>query len=124
LVDDDCAASLVMDESDHWLPLIVLPTALLYVILIIPNFGFVIEGFSNPTLVELAAGFSNLEVALLTWLHLLTYDLFGGRWAYLDSQKREINVWLMVVVLFFLLMLGPFGLVLYLVVRAAAKTKA
>lgn len=105
-------------------PLIVLPTALLYVILIIPNLGLVIEGFSNPILADLAAGFSNPEVALLTWLHLLTYDLFGGRWAYLDSQKRRINPWLMAVVLFFLLMLGPFGLVLYLIVRASTTDKS
>ncbi len=50
--------------------------------------------------------------------HFLTFDLFVGRWVYLDSRDRAISAWLMAPVLFFVLMLGPIGLLLYLIVWA------
>ena len=55
--------------------------------------------------------------ATIGWVHFLAFDLFVGRWAYLDSRERSISAWLMAPVLFFTLMFGPMGFVLYLVLR-------
>jgi len=58
--------------------------------------------------------------ASIAWVHFLAFDLFVGRWIYLDSQERRVSAWLMAPVLFLTLMLGPAGLLLYLVVRFVA----
>jgi hypothetical protein len=58
--------------------------------------------------------------ATIAWVHFLAFDLFVGRWIYLDSQQRRISAWLMAPVLFLTLMLGPVGFLFYLIVRALA----
>jgi hypothetical protein len=55
-------------------------------------------------------------------VHFLAFDLFVGRWIYLDSQERRISAWLVAPVLFLTLMLGPAGFLLYLAVRSAVAT--
>ena len=55
--------------------------------------------------------------ATIGWVHFLAFDLFVGRWAYLDSREKNISALLMAPVLFFILMLGPFGFLLYLLLR-------
>jgi len=57
------------------------------------------------------------EGTTIAWAHFLTFDLFVGRWVYLESRERDLSVWLMAPVLFFVLMLGPLGLLLYFAVR-------
>lgn len=60
----------------------------------------------------------NAAGAATAWLHLIAFDLFVGRWAYLDSREKNITpTWLVSLTLFFVLMAGPFGLLLYLAVR-------
>ncbi len=60
----------------------------------------------------------NSAGAATAWLHLIAFDLFVGRWAYLDSREKDIGpTWLVSLTLFFVLMAGPFGLLLYLAVR-------
>lgn len=41
-----------------------------------------------------------------------------GRWIYLDSQERRVSAWVLAPVLFLTLMLGPAGLLFYLVIRS------
>lgn len=55
--------------------------------------------------------------AATAWLHMLAFDLFVGRWAYLDSRERNLPVWITSPALFFVLLMGPFGLLLYLAGR-------
>ena len=50
-------------------------------------------------------------------MHFLAFDLFVGRWAYLDSRQRGITAWLVSPILLLILMVGPLGLLLYLIVR-------
>ena len=64
--------------------------------------------------------FQRKEIAF-GWVHFLAFDLFVGRWVYLDSRENVINAWIMAPVLFFCLMLGPIGLLLYLSVRLAYR---
>ncbi len=72
----------------------------------------------NPTLDTVATLLGSEAGATIGWVHFLAFDLFVGRWAYLDSQKRSISAWLMAPILYFTLMLGPIGFLLYLLVRA------
>lgn len=72
---------------------------------------------ANPTLADLAALLGAPEAAAVAWIHFLAFDLFVGRWIYLDSRTREVSAWLASPCLFFTLMLGPLGFLLYLAAR-------
>jgi hypothetical protein len=54
------------------------------------------------------------------WAHLLAFDLFAGRWIYLDGGERGLNPWLLAPVLVLTLLFGPLGLAAYLALRQVA----
>jgi hypothetical protein len=63
--------------------------------------------------------------ATVGWMHFVTFDLLVGRWAFLDSRERGLSPWLMGPVLFVILMAGPAGFLIYLVVsRLQRRTRA
>ncbi|MBL0923583.1 MAG: DUF4281 domain-containing protein [Sphingomonadaceae bacterium] len=61
--------------------------------------------------------------ATIGWIHYLAFDLFVGIWAGRNADRRGINRFIQVPVLFFILMAGPFGLGLYLILRHFIGTK-
>lgn len=97
---------------------IVVPPALLYAALVLPGIGQLLPALANPSLAGIAGLLGLPSGALIGWIHFLAFDLFVGRWVYLDSQERGISPWLASPTLFFVLMFGPLGLLLYLIVRA------
>lgn len=99
-------------------PLVIIAPVIVYVILVLPQIAMLLPKVMGPQLPEIAALLGTPEGATIAWMHFLAFDLFVGRWAYLDSQKRGISAWLMAPVLFFILMLGPFGFLLYLCISA------
>ncbi len=100
-------------------PLIVVPTALLYAALVLPQAIPIMLSLTNPTLSGIMQMLSTPEAMLAAWAHFITSDLFVGRWAYLESRAQNFSAWLMAPVLFMILMLGPVGLLLYLILRYA-----
>jgi hypothetical protein len=101
----------------------VLP-ALLYAALVVPVAGEVLPVVLRPTLGTVAALLGTPAGATVAWAHFLAFDLFVGRWAFLDAQARGVSPWLMAPVLFLTLMLGPVGLLAYLAVRLASGAGA
>ena len=69
------------------------------------------------TLEEVKALFSIDALLLAGWIHYLAFDLFVGAWILRDSQDHKINHFLILPCLFFTLMAGPVGLLLYLALR-------
>ncbi|KAA3642768.1 MAG: DUF4281 domain-containing protein [Chloroflexi bacterium] len=116
---------LLMVFAPHWRwtkriiasPWISAAAALLYTVLVLPSIADVFTSVSNSELASVAALLGTEAGATLGWVHFLAFDLFVGRWAYLDSREKNISAWLMAPVLFLILMLGPFGFLLYLLVR-------
>ncbi|BEL12247.1 ABA4-like family protein [Actinoplanes sichuanensis] len=98
-------------------PLIVLPIVAIYAALIVPDFANVWASVSNPTLDGVAGLLGSPAGAAAGWAHMIAFDLFVGRWSYLDSRERGIPVLLMAPILFLTIMLGPLGLAAYLAVR-------
>jgi hypothetical protein len=84
----------------------------------LPRLGEIWPAVSRPTLSRIAALLGSPAGATIAWVHFLAFDLFVGRWIYLDSQERRVSVWLLAPVLFLTLMLGPAGFLCYLVVRS------
>ncbi len=117
---------LLMIALPHWSwtrrivrsPLIAAGPAALYLILALPRLGALLPAVLSPTLAGVAATLGTPAGAALGWAHFLAFDVLVGRWAYLDSRERGISAWIMAPVLFFILMLGPIGYLLYLGVRA------
>ncbi|MAU01075.1 MAG: hypothetical protein CL608_28350 [Anaerolineaceae bacterium] len=100
-------------------PWVAAPAALLYAGLVLPNFVEIFTAVSNPTLSGITALLGDPTGATIAWVHFLAFDLFVGRWVYLDGRARNISAWFISPILFFVLMLGPVGFLLYLVVRLA-----
>lgn len=78
--------------------------------------GGVEGGFGS--LDEVALLFSNREALLAGWIHYLAFDLFVGMWEARDAHNQAINRWVLLPCLFFTFMAGPFGLLLYLIIRS------
>ena len=103
-------------------PLIATPAAVLYVVLLIPVFGDVLLGVLTPSLADIGSLLSSPRGTSIAWAHFLAFDVFVGRWVYLDSRDSNRNVFVMAPILFLVLMLGPLGLLLYLGVRTLYRT--
>ncbi len=98
----------------------------IYMILVIRALAF------GPGLPD-GAGFSSLDgvVALLStreallagWIHYLAFDLFIGSWMTGDAPKAGVPHWLLLPLLALTLMMGPVGLLLYLLVAAALRKR-
>ena len=96
----------------------VVPAALLYAVLVLPNLVTLLGDLANPSLATIAPLLGTPEGATIGWIHFLAFDLFVGRWAYLDSRQHGFTAWFVSPALFLTLMFGPLGLLLYLGVRA------
>jgi hypothetical protein len=58
------------------------------------------------------------DFALLTgWVHYLAFDLFVGCWMYRNARRHRIPHLLFILCGAFTFMLGPCGLLLYLIIR-------
>lgn len=99
-------------------PLVSAAPAILYAVLVLPRLGAIWPAVSRPTLCGVEALLGSPAGATIAWVHFLAFDLFVGRWIYLDSQERRISSWLITPVLFLTLMLGPAGFLCYLVIRS------
>ncbi len=93
---------------------------LLYTAFLVYALGFTppVEGASFNSLSGVMALFSSPLGVLTGWVHYLAFDLFVGAWLARDARRRTVPHWLVLPCLFFTLMFGPFGLLLYLAVRA------
>jgi len=88
-----------------------------------PAAGKDLAPIAKPTTAGIATLLGSPEGATIAWVHFLAFDLFIGRWIYLDSRERRLGAVLMAPILLFTLMLGPLGFLSYLVLRAVAMTR-
>jgi hypothetical protein len=61
--------------------------------------------------------FTNKKAVLAGWLHYLAFDLMVGIFIVNDGAKNKINRFILVPCLLLTFMLGPTGLLLYLIIR-------
>ena len=96
---------------------IVVPAALLYLVLVVPDAPGVLRVVASPDLATIAALLATPAGATIAWVHFLAFDLFVGRWVYLDARSRSMPAWLSAPLLLLTLMLGPTGLIGHLIAR-------
>jgi hypothetical protein len=61
--------------------------------------------------------FTNERAVLAGWIHYLVFDLLTGIYIVKSAQKNGINRYVIIPCLILTFMLGPLGLLLYLLVR-------
>jgi hypothetical protein len=74
-------------------------------------------GDGMSTLKGVMSLFANPHFALVGWVHYLVFDLFVGAWEVRDARRRSIPHLYVLPCLVLTLMLGPVGLMVYLVLR-------
>ena len=99
-----------------------------YAVIVIPMMTGMIDGGSGgipdfSTLAGVQQLLSSPGSATIGWIHYLAFDLFVGLWVARNADKYGFARWLQVPILFFVLMLGPLGLVLYLLLRFTRHNK-
>jgi hypothetical protein len=98
-------------------PLIVAPVLLIYAVLVLPDIATVLPAVSSPTLGGVRDLLGTADGAAVAWAHMIAFDLFVGRWAWLDGRDRGVPALVMAPVLLLTILLGPLGLALYLAIR-------
>ncbi|GLW32712.1 ABA4-like family protein [Actinoplanes regularis] len=98
-------------------PLIALPVVLIYAVLVIPAFGEVLPAVTSPSLGGVRELLGTANGAAAGWAHMIAFDLFVGRWAWLDARARGIPHPVLAPILVLTILLGPLGLAVYLAVR-------
>lgn len=115
-----------------WLLLIIAPTwkwtsrivvsiiatilAILYVYLVFGTISFGdLESFGS--LEGIMQLFGDPGAVLAGWIHYLAFDLMTGWFIAFDAMRKGINRYLIIPCLLFTFMLGPSGLLLYLLLR-------
>ena len=85
------------------------------------GYGPAPEGMSFSSLYGIMVGFSAPHVAVAGWIHYLIFDLFVGAWEARDARRRGVPHLLLVPCLLATLLIGPVGLLLYVLVRFFSK---
>lgn len=98
-------------------PWIIIGPALLYVIAVLPNAFEIMAAFNPPTMDSVGTLIATPLGTVASWQHFLAFDLFMGRWIYLDSRTNNISAWFIAPLLYLTLMLGPLGFTAYLALR-------
>jgi hypothetical protein len=101
-------------------PFIIFGPALLYAALVAPQLPTLLPLLANPRLEQVAALLGTPAGATIAWVHFLAFDLFVGRWAYLESRALSMNAPLTSVLLLSILMVGPLGWLLFVLARGFA----
>ncbi len=97
--------------------LIILPVVAIYVVLMVPVLPELLPLVTRPELPALAEFMSTDTGATLVWAHMIAWDLFVGRWMYLEGRRLDVHPLVMAPVLVITILLAPVGLPLFLIVR-------
>ncbi len=76
------------------------------------------------TLPGLARAFSHPAVMLVGWVHYLAFDLWTGAWEAEEAGRRGAPHWLLVPCLVLTFLVGPVGLLAFVLVRAPFRRRA
>jgi hypothetical protein len=99
-------------------PLIVLPPLAVYLAAVLPIAARFAAEMLRPDLDGVRDLLATVDGTAVVWAQLIAFDLFIGRWMYLDGRKRAVSPLVMAPILVLTILLSPFGLLAYLAIRA------
>jgi hypothetical protein len=100
-------------------PLIIAPVAVLYLVIAVPRLGDLLPLVTSPSLGGLQEAMTGGGAATLVWAHIIAFDLFVGRWMYLESRRDGVHPLVMAPVLVVTILFAPIGFLVFVVVRRA-----
>ena len=98
-------------------PWIAAPPALIFAALTLPTLPDLLPKLLQPNLGIIMGMFSTPQSMTAVWMYFLAFDLFIGRWIYLETRRRNRNVAWSGILLLFTLLVGPLGYLVYLIDR-------
>ncbi|MFD3411525.1 ABA4-like family protein [Streptomyces cyaneofuscatus] len=102
-------------------PLTVLPLLAVYTVLAVQVFPELWTAVSTPDIDTFRELAGLAEGAGALWAQVIAWDLLVGQWMFLQSRKLGLSPWLMGPLLVFTILLSPFGLLLFLALRAVRR---
>ncbi|MGX7827675.1 ABA4-like family protein [Actinokineospora sp. 24-640] len=104
-------------------PLIVLPIVAVWIALAVPVFPELWSAVANPSLEGLKGLLADDRAVALLWAQIIAWDLFLGRWVYLESRRLDMSPLLMGPLLVALILLSPLVLPVFLALRTRARRR-
>ncbi|MFD4432484.1 ABA4-like family protein [Nocardia sp. NPDC058497] len=101
-------------------PWITLVPLVIWAIVAVPVLGAMWSLVTSPSLAAITDAVADPAVLTALWAQIIAWDLFLGRWIYLDSRDRGIHPLLMAPLLIGTILLSPIALPIYLIVREVA----
>jgi len=98
-------------------PWIVLPVIVVWGVAAAPVLGPLWALVVSPSLDGFTALLAEPAAVTAVWAQIIAWDLFVGRWMYLDGRTRRMHPLVMGPILVLTVLLSPVGLPLYLAVR-------
>ena len=94
-------------------PWIIVPPVACYLLLGMPHVSQLLAVFGQPSPESLATVMREPWAASMFWAYAGAFDLFVGRWMFLDARARGIGPLWVSPVLFVTIFFGPLGFILY-----------
>jgi len=98
--------------------------AVLYAVMVLPALPSILPILARPDFEMIRTELTKPMGFVVAWIHFLTFDLFVGRWIYLDAREQGVSVWLSGPCLFVTLMFGPLGYLCYLAARQTVRRRS
>jgi ABA4-like protein len=98
------------------------PPLVFWFIFALPNLGDLVPAVLKPTLSAWQELTTDPAAMTAVWAQVIAWDLFVGRWMYLDSRERGIHPLVMGPLLVLAILFSPVALPLYLVLRNVLGT--
>lgn len=105
-------------------PLIVLPAVAVNLVLMVPLLADFWPVVTQPSLSGLQDLVANPQALAALWAQIIAWDLFVGRWMYLDSRELGVHPLLMAPIMVFTILLSPLAVPLYLLLRLPYRIKS
>lgn len=102
---------------------VAVPLCLLYILLFLTHAG-AIPRDQGYTLAAIGSAFDKPVLLLVGWIHYLVLDLWVGTWEAEHAERIGLPHSALLPCLFATMMIGPFGLLLYLGVAALRSKRA
>ncbi|MFC4852702.1 ABA4-like family protein [Actinophytocola glycyrrhizae] len=98
-------------------PWSVTPPLIFWFVFALPRMAELIPAVLKPTLGGWQALIADPAALTFVWAQIIAWDLFIGRWIYLDSRKRGINPLVSSPIIALAIGLSPIAVPLYLLIR-------
>ncbi|MFG2625947.1 ABA4-like family protein [Streptomyces sp. NPDC048473] len=105
-------------------PLTVLPVLALYLVMAVPVFPELWDAVRSPDIDTFRDLMALANGAGAIWAQVIAWDLLLGQWMFLEGRRLGVSPLVMGPLLVLTILLSPFGLLVFLVLRTVLTPKS